>query len=479
MKTVHLSKLGDFNDWRNKARFLIHSATRPEEIIWLSDQEQSLFSNDAVARENSSSTTIYVPKQFLSLAEKVICHSGKDTPSLLYRILFRLQKDKQLLEKIFDNDVVDAHSREKSVNHDIHMMHAFVRFKEVLVKRKRRCFTAWYEPQHFIVKHAAPFFSRRFKDMDWQILTPKGSAYFFDERLEFGAPVYTKPKNEDATEELWKTYFSSIFNPARLNTKAMKSHMPKKFWHNLPETGVINNLVEQGCERVEAMCVQQSNEAPLFHQRLHIQQPTSLAVDKIDTFGKLKQSINDCRRCPLYCHATQAIHGEGPENANIMIVGEQPGDREDLLGRPFVGPAGQLLDRIGTKVGLDRKNSYITNAVKHFKYELRGKKRIHNTANHSEIEQCRWWLQKEVNVIQPKLIVTMGRTAFFSLTGEMISIEESRGKIFNLAHMPPVLATMHPSYLLRLKNKNLFDEQLSYFENDMMLAIKFIASAAL
>ena len=474
MKTVHLCEKGNFNVWREQARALIHAAIPPEEVIWTYDDNPSLFASENLAPQNTSNSRICVSKKFLSIADQVICHNGDDTPALLYRLLFRLQDDKELLDKLYDKDMIDALSRQKAVGHDIHHMHAFVRFKEISAIDDRRCFTAWYEPQHFIIQKAAPFFCKRFSDMDWQILTPKGCAYFFRQNLTLGKAVDREPPLHDTTEELWKTYFSSIFNPARVKLKTMQNHMPKKFWRNLPEATIINDLVEGAQARVEAMQAQQLSEAPLFHQRLQMRQEPLHIPEDIQSLDDLRQNIKVCQRCPIHCNATQAVCGEGPAHADIMVIGEQPGDREDLVGKPFVGPAGQLFDQVAQEIGLDRKQIYVTNAVKHFKYEMRGKKRIHNTANRSEIKHCRWWLLKEIALIKPKLVVTMGKTAFFSVTEQMPAMSEIQGKIATSPTMPPILPTVHPSYLLRIKDQEFYPEQLDRFKNNLLLAMQTI-----
>ena len=144
------------------------------------------------------------------------------------------------------------------------------------------------------------------------------------------------------------------------------------------------------------------------------------------------------------------------------------------MGKPFVGPAGQLFDQVAQEIGLDRKQIYVTNAVKHFKYEMRVKKRIHNTANRSEIKHCRWWLMKEIALIKPKLIVTMGKTAFFSVTEQMPTMSEIQGKIATPPTMPPILPTVHPSYLLRIKDQEFYQEQLVRFKNNLLLAMQTI-----
>lgn len=159
----------------------------------------------------------------------------------------------------------------------------------------------------------------------------------------------------------------------------------------------------------------------------------------------------ECTRCPLYRNATQTVFGEGRPGARIMFVGEQPGDTEDIAGRPFVGPAGKLLDRALADAGIERTDTYVTNAVKHFKNEPRGKRRIHKKPNASEIEQCRWWLLREIEIVKPALIVALGATAARALLERVAKVQSERGRVEAGAGRLPVFITIHPSALLRIR----------------------------
>ncbi|HEY7608662.1 MAG TPA: UdgX family uracil-DNA binding protein [Alphaproteobacteria bacterium] len=171
--------------------------------------------------------------------------------------------------------------------------------------------------------------------------------------------------------------------------------------------------------------------------------------------GQLKAVIAEaarCRRCPLYATATQTVFGEGAPGAHFMLVGEQPGDKEDTAGRPFVGPAGKLLDRALADAEIDRGDTYITNAVKHFKNEPRGKRRIHKRPNVGEVEKCRWWLEREIAIVKPALIVALGSTAARALLGRDAKVLKERGRVETGADGLPVFITIHPSALLRIED---------------------------
>jgi DNA polymerase len=182
-----------------------------------------------------------------------------------------------------------------------------------------------------------------------------------------------------------------------------------------------------------------------------------------------------CTRCSLYRNATQVVPGEGPAQARIMMVGEQPGDQEDLQGRPFVGPAGRILDRAIHESGLDRATVFVTNAVKHFKFEPRGKKRLHKRPNAYEIDRCHLWLDHERDLVKPDLIVALGATAARSLVGKAVTISGMRGKVFDLADGTQGFVTIHPSWLLRIREEAQKEAEYHRFVADLRLAGKAIA----
>jgi uracil-DNA glycosylase len=182
---------------------------------------------------------------------------------------------------------------------------------------------------------------------------------------------------------------------------------------------------------------------------------TSTAADLIPdrpSLSKLRAAAARCTACPLYAHATQTVFGEGPAHAALMLVGETPGDREDIEGRPFVGPAGRLLDRCLAEAGLDRKRAYVTNVVKHFKWTQRGKRRLHGKPNAGEIRACRPWLEAELALVKPKVLVCLGATAAQALLGGGFRVSRDRGRFVPSSFAPHTLATVHPSSLLRAED---------------------------
>jgi len=187
-----------------------------------------------------------------------------------------------------------------------------------------------------------------------------------------------------------------------------------------------------------------------------------------------REDAEGCQRCPLYRDATQTVFGEGPAHARVVFVGEQPGDQEDLQGKPFVGPAGAMFDRALAEAGIDRKRVYVTNAVKHFKFEPRGKRRLHQKPNNAEIEACRWWLDNELQLLRPQLTVALGATAARALTGHDVTISRSRGKLMRLRDGVDGFITVHPSFLLRLPDPDAKEREFRHFVADLRLVAKHL-----
>jgi len=191
------------------------------------------------------------------------------------------------------------------------------------------------------------------------------------------------------------------------------------------------------------------------------------------SLAKLRAAAASCTACPLYANATQTVFGEGPENASLMLVGETAGDREDLEGRPFVGPAGKLLDHCLAEAGIERKQVYVTNVVKHFKWTPRGKRRIHGKPNALEIRACKPWLEAEIALIKPKLLLCLGATAAQALLGANFRVTEMRGRLVHSSLAPYVSATVHPSSLLRADDANRKAE-IAHFVADLRLVAKVL-----
>ena len=279
--------------------------------------------------------------------------------------------------------------------------------------------------------------------------------------------------SEDRLEETWLTYYASIFNPARLKTKAMQSEMPKKYWKNLPEAVLIPQLIEQAEKLSGAMIASEPTEPKrLQHREAPLPKPVHADTESV---AALRDEASHCRMCDLWKDATQTVFGEGPQKASVMMVGEQPGDKEDLGGHPFIGPAGQMLDRALADAGVDRDTVYVTNAVKHFKFVPRGKFRLHQKPGIAEIKACRPWYEREKASVQPDLVVAMGATAAHSVLGKATPIAKTRGRIIELDDATRVLVTVHPSYLLRLPDEEARAREYANFVEDLRIVAKHLS----
>ena len=208
-------------------------------------------------------------------------------------------------------------------------------------------------------------------------------------------------------------------------------------------------------------------ELPLFSEAKRINDPERA----------LAEEARGCTRCSLFRNATQTVFGEGPVDASLMLVGEQPGDQEDIAGRPFVGPAGKVLDRALASAGIDRNDVYVTNAVKHFKNEPRGKRRIHKKPDTSEIDACRWWLDNEIDIVRPGVIVAMGATAVRGVLRRSLPINANRGRLIEIAPDRKAIVTVHPSYLLRLREDRDKKREFGNLVQDLRLAAEAAKAA--
>ncbi|MEP6716661.1 MAG: UdgX family uracil-DNA binding protein [Terriglobia bacterium] len=454
---------GTWEGWRRAARPLLAKHVEPASIVWTTTPALSgLFadspSSDAVDNAGRSRR---VPAVLMDEAKVVACHRDPEPWRVLYRIFFRITRgERYLMEIESDPDVVEFRRMEKAVRRDIHKMHAFVRFRKTVGDGGDE-YVAWFRPDHRIVHINAAFFVRRFGSMKWAILTPDESVYWDLRQLRFGPGVpRSEAPSEDELEGLWCTYYAATFNPARLNTAAMIKELPVRHWATLPEAALISGLVAESGTRVE-----------------HMEQVQSAApfVPKTRSLAVLREAARHCEGCDLYRHATQTVFGEGPKDARLVLVGEQPGDREDIEGRPFVGPAGDVLNAALEAAGIHREDVYLTNAVKHFKFTERGKRRIHATPRGPEIAACRPWFEEELKVIRPRLVVCLGATAAQSVMGRAVRVQAERGQFLPHHLAKEAMVTVHPSFLLRMPDRALAAEERARFTADLRKAAERVA----
>ncbi|MEM9302919.1 MAG: UdgX family uracil-DNA binding protein [Pseudomonadota bacterium] len=473
--SIVLDEPTDYDAWRSRVRELIQDGIAPEQVSFGSagcsgDLFGAAAPSAGARRALRRSSEVRVPRNFPKLARQVLCHRDAGRHALLYRLLWRVQASPRLLENEADGDVHAAKRLAQAVRRDVHKMKAFVRFRRVETE-EGEAFVAWFEPEHSIVKLAATFFAERFAGMRWSIVTPACSVHWDGQALAFdsGARRQDCP-DDDALEAHWRVYYSSIFNPARLKVNAMRAEMPKKYWKNLPESRLIPELT-RSAERAQRAAPAGSSPSAASARRLVAAQPQqTVAVEgRPDSLAAVRAAVSQCARCDLCHFATTAVPGVGPADAPIMVVGEQPGDQEDLAGRPFIGPAGQELDAALLAAGIDREQTYLTNAVKHFKFVPRGKRRIHQRPTFGEVDHCRWWLDLEREIVAPRMTVALGATAARAVLGRTVSVTAERGRVMGDARTGGIVVTTHPAYLLRLPEREAV-EQRRRFVADLRLA---------
>jgi DNA polymerase len=468
-QVMALNNGADLQGFREALRLLIWSSIPPEQAHFTTFENPDLFGDQPPSVYGVAGKPLILPRMVSDLIKQVICHSSEEKYALLYQLIWRMKRpqnpEPHLPAVLTDPLVKRLHDMAKAVKRDIHKMHAFVRFREVNDPAVGERFVAWFEPDHYIVEAAAQFFVDRFPSLDWTILTPRGSLWWDKNELAVGpAGKRADAPEADAFELGWRTYYESTFNPARTNMAETRRHMAKKYWRNLPETQAIPGLVQNASSRVEQMM---SNGIVMPAKRAPVKAVEALIDRGPKTLAELNEVISKSE--PFVEGSDKAVLGEGPLHPSLAFVGEQPGDQEDLQGRPFVGPAGQLFDRALEEAGIDRKKTYITNAVKHFKFNQRGKRRIHQSPTAGEIKHYKWWLDRELGFVKPKLIVTLGASAAHAVGGKAVTISRERGPHeFDVMKGKPGYITVHPSYLLRIPNEE--DRKQAY--KDFVLDLK-------
>jgi len=433
-----------FDEWRAAARELIARSVPPADVAWQSQAgDGDLFSSTPDATDTSA-PPLRLPRPLVELLESAACFNVHDRWAFLYQVLWRWQQGQHDVMSPADADGARLHAMAKAVHREEHDMHAYVRFRERSEAEGAPRFVAWFEPVHEVLPQVARHFARRMGSTSWMIATPTASMLWDGQTLHAGpALLRGAAEIDDAGEALWLTYYRSIFNPARVNADLLHSHIPSRFWKNLPEGAIVSAMLSgaaNGERRTgQTATVGQRSGATMIPISAERAQPARDAPTTLD----------QCRRCELWQHATQAVPGVGPQTARIMLVGEQPGDQEDLAGMPFVGPAGALLEQALREAGVARDSIYLTNAVKHFKWEPRGKRRLHKTPAQHEILACHGWLEDEIERVKPQVIVALGSTALKSI------LQDGAASMTPLLGTPvqhdgrSVVSVYHPAYVLR------------------------------
>jgi DNA polymerase len=469
-----------FEQWRAAARELIARRVAPESVEWLATPNDgdllSAASGEAgpdAAMDTAAGPVLRLPRQLIELLESAACFSAADRWAFLYKVVWRWQLGEHDVISPADADGARLHTMVKAVHREEHDMHAYVRFRERKEEEGDPRFVAWFEPTHQVLPQVARHFARRMGNVTWMIATPD-AAVLWDGRELRDVPALMRSAADisDAGEALWLTYYRSIFNPARLNADLLRSHIPSRFWKNLPEGAIVPQMVSaaaNGERRTgQTGAVGKRGGATMI----------PVSAERAQPQREHPTTLDQCRRCELWQNATQAVPGVGPKRARIMLIGEQPGDQEDLEGLPFVGPAGAVLDKAMAEAGMNRGSIYLTNAVKHFKWELRGKRRLHKTPVQREIAACHLWLEEELERVKPEVVVALGSTALKSV------LQDGSATMKSVMDAPFehegrwVITVYHPSYVLRAPDEATRRQAYQVIVDGLRQALKLLGDAA-
>lgn len=410
-----------FDQWRAAARELLAHHVAPHMVQWISHKDDGeLFAQageaDAMGMLQPGSAAVRISRKLIGLLQTAACCRVPNRWAFLYLVLWRWQRgDKDVLSAA-DADGAKLQAMVRAVEREEHAMHAEIRFRERRPDAGAPRFVAWFEPAHDVLPQVARQFAARMGRVTWMIATPEASVMWDGASLHSTGALMRGPEDiDDAGPARWLTYCRSVFNPARLNAELVQGQTAGR---------------------------KGATVAPAPFQTA----PGALAA---------------CRRCALWNNATQAVPGSGPAGARIMLVGEQPGDQEDLTGLPFVGPAGQLLEHALAQAGLARRSVYLTYAVKHVKRAPRGKRRMPATPVQRELDACRDWLAAEIERMQPAVIVALGSTALKAITGNPhAALKDGLGAPFrHQGHW--IVAAYHPSYVLRVPGQDMKAQALT------------------
>lgn len=400
-------------------------------------------------------------KDFKSLVENVLCHSDESKFDLLYDFFVDYVKNPNVIKNPIHKDLSVLKVFSKQVSRDIHKMRAFVRFNEC-TKDGKIYYIAFHKPDHYILLKNSSFFMERFNNMNWVIFSPYGVISWNQKELFYDEKSFSQSDfPDDPFVNLWKTYFSNIFNPARLKIKAMKNEMPIRYWSNMPETELIPDLIRSASERVTVMketALKNSMDANFF-------------IPQTSDLSKVNSAMNICRACNLCELNTKAVSGRGSASPRVLILGEAPGDTEEKESTCFVGPAGQLLFDSLKNIGAALEEIYFTNAVKHFNFKQSGNMRIHKTPTPTHTMSCRPWLSKEISLLKPEIIICLGKTAAHSIFGFPMPLESLRGEVHQTKFCEKTFVTYHPARILREQNLELKQKLLNEFNADLKLSI--------
>ncbi|HVB69535.1 MAG TPA: UdgX family uracil-DNA binding protein [Acetobacteraceae bacterium] len=434
MRVIDMRGETDWDGWRAAARALVLAGTPPDTLRWTVNPA-------AAAPPPHAEGRFGVPRTLVALAAQAIQARDPERFALLYRLVWRANAGEAVMEDRDDPDLAQARALALAVRAEAHRMRALLRY---LPAADGARLLGWYAPAHFVLEANAQLLARWYPGFAVSILTPDGSAHWDrtgdDTRLRFGPVVDPALVPDDAAlRAYWSEFGTDLLAASTAGTSLPEAEAFEEA-RRPPDRPALGPVVPGGYGATDSA---------------------------LDTAAREAAS---CRRCPLGGPATQTVFGEGPAGARVMFIGEQAGDQEDVIGRPFVGPAGQLLDRALEEAGIDRRAVWISNAVKHFKFIERGRRRLHQTPQAPEIEACRFWLDVERVRLRPALLVLLGATAARAVLGRPVTIGRERGRPIRLSEHETALVTVHPSFLLRVPDEAARTREYAAFVADLRVA---------
>lgn len=457
MREVVLRGETDWDGWRAAARALVLDGVPPEAIAWRVGAEDA-------ALPPPRPGGFALPRALVALAAQAIQARDPDRFALLYRLVWRVHAGEPVLEDRGDPDLPRARRLAFAVRAAAHRMRAELRFAPVPTGEAGAGGTrwlGWYAPAQFVLEANALLLARGFPAISVSILTPEASAHWDAGSggvPRFGPGVDPAAIADDAAlAAFWALYGAELIAAAG-RTSA------------LPEAEALDEPLRPPDRPLPGPVVlpRRAGDAPGA-----LDPGLPVAGRDQAPAAALAQAAAEaaaCRRCALWEAATQTVFGEGPAAVRMMLVGEQPGDREDIVGRPFVGPAGLLLDRALAAAGIDRRTVWISNAVKHFKFVPRGRRRLHQSPDAAEAAACRFWLDVELVRLAPSVLVLLGATAARTVLGRPVTIGRERGRPIRLSESCTAVVTVHPSFLLRLPEEAQQAREYAAFVADLRLA---------
>lgn len=434
MTTVALAHETDWTGWRRAARAFVLAGVAPSELRWTVGG-----ATDAVPDTEGSFT---LSRTLVALAVQSFQARQAERFALLYTLVWRAHHGELALSDTDDPDLRTARRWALAVRADAHRMRTHIRFLPTGLHNQPH-FLGWYQPDHFVLEANARLLARR-DPTNFIIVTPEGSAHRDQDGLRFGAGLQ-HPGDDETLLAWWESHHETILQAAHAGG-------------GLPEAEELDE-----------------DPRPLDRPPIG---PVVLAESQTGATRSLAREARGCERCALYAPATQTVFGEAPSDARVLFIGEQPGDQEDIIGRPFVGPAGQLLDTALEEAGIDRRRIAITNAVKHFKFTPRGRRRIHQPPSPQEIDICRFWLDAERTALNPSLLVLLGGSAGRAVLGRPVTVTRERGRPFKLPDGTTAFLTVHPSYLLRQPDEASRAREYAAFVHDLRRVRELISSAS-